>query len=90
MTDVAGIPEEEINQVREAAAVGDFERGASHVSDLSIEKCSVCGTPEDVIPQIENMIAAGVDHICFGHPLGPDFNQALDLLGKEILPHFRN
>jgi len=89
MTDVAGIPEEEINKVREAASVGDFDRGASYVSDLSVEKCSVCGTPEDVIPQIESMIAAGVDHICFGHPLGPDFNEALDLLGKEILPHFR-
>lgn len=90
MTDVAGIPEEEINKVREAASTGDFELGASHVSDLSISKCSVTGTPEDVIEQIELMVHAGVKHIAFGHCLGPDFDEALDLLGKEVLPHFRN
>ena len=78
------------HKVREAALVGDFERGASYVSDLSIKNCSVCGTPEGVIPQIEAMIRAGVDHVCFGHPLGPDFNEALALLGKDVLPHFRN
>ena len=90
MTDVAGIPEEEINQVRQAAAVGDFKKGASYVSDLSIAKCSVTGTPEEVIQQIETMAAAGVTHVAFGHCLGPDFNEALDLLGKEVLPHFKS
>jgi len=89
MTDVAGISEEEINRVRAAAATGDFERGASYISDLSVAKCSVTGTPDDVIPQIEAMIAAGVNHIAFGHCLGPDFDEALELLGREVLPHFR-
>lgn len=89
MTDVAGIPEAEIERVREAAASGDFATGASHVSDLSIAKCSVTGTPEDVIQQIEEMVDAGVSHVAFGHCLGPDFDEALDLLGKQVLPHFR-
>jgi len=90
MTEVAGIPPEEIRRVRAAAATGDFQRGASYVSELSIRKCSVTGTPEDVIPQIEAMAAAGVTHVAFGHPLGPDFDEALDLLGREVLPHFRS
>lgn len=89
MTEVAGIPAEEIRNVREAASVGDFARGASHVSDLAVRKCSVTGTPDDIIPQIEAMVAAGVTHVAFGHPLGPDFDEALDLLGREVLPHFR-
>ena len=90
MTDVAGIPEEEIIKVREAAVSGDFEQGASYVSDLSVSKCSVTGTPEDVIQQIEKMVEAGVNHVAFGHCLGPDFDEAIDLLGKEVLPHFKN
>jgi 5,10-methylenetetrahydromethanopterin reductase len=89
MTEVAGIPAEEVAKVRAAAAVGDFARGAGHVSDLAVAKCSVTGTPEDVIPQIEAMAEAGVTHVAFGHCLGPDFDEALDLLGKEVLPHFR-
>jgi 5,10-methylenetetrahydromethanopterin reductase len=89
MTDVAGIPETEINAVRDAAAVGDFARGAQQVSDLAVAKCSVAGTPDEVIPQIEAMVAAGVTHVAFGHCLGPNFDEALDLIGKEIIPHFR-
>jgi len=89
MTDVAGISEEEINNVRDAAATGDFERGATFISDLSVAKCSVTGTPNEVIEQIEEMVEAGVTHVAFGHCLGPDFNEALDLLGKKVLPHFR-
>ena len=76
--------------MRAAAAVGNFDTGASHVSDLAVDKCSVSGTPDDVIPQIERMAAAGVTHVAFGHCLGPDFNAALDLLGREVLPHFKN
>jgi 5,10-methylenetetrahydromethanopterin reductase len=89
MTEVAGIPAEQIRKVREAAAIGDFAAGARHVSDLAVAKCSVTGTPDDVIPQIEAMEAAGVTHVAFGHCLGPDFDEALDLLGREVLPHFR-
>lgn len=88
MTEVSGVPADDIQQVRQAAAVGDFERGASYVSDLAVRKHSVSGTPADVIPQIEDMIAAGVTHIAFGHPLGPDFDEAVDLIGSQILPHF--
>ncbi|MFQ5636208.1 MAG: LLM class flavin-dependent oxidoreductase, partial [Gammaproteobacteria bacterium] len=90
MTDVAGIPEEEVMAVREAAARGDFAAGAKRVSDLAVAKCSVAGTPDEVIPQIEAMAEAGVSHVAFGHCLGPDFDAALDLLGREVLPHFRN
>ena len=89
MTEVAGISKEEIAKVREAAARGQFEEGSAYVSDLSVRKCSVAGTPADVIPQIEKMIEAGVTHVAFGHPLGPDFEEALRLIGQEIIPQFR-
>lgn len=90
MTEVAGIPADEIARVRQAAAAGDFEEGARNVSDLAVSRHSVTGTPDDVIVQIEAMVAAGVTHVAFGHPLGPDFNAALDLIGTRILPHFKS
>jgi 5,10-methylenetetrahydromethanopterin reductase len=89
MTEIAGISPEEIRKVREAAARGNLAEGASHVSDLSISKCAIAGPPAEVIPQIEAMVAAGVTHVTFGHPLGPDFEKALHLIGREIIPHFR-
>jgi len=75
--------------VREAAATGDFETGVSYISDLSAAKCSVTGTANDVIEQIEEMVDAGVTHVAFGHCLGPNFDEALDLLGKQLLPYFK-
>ena len=90
MTDVAGVAAEEIKKVRDAAITGDFELGASHVSDLSIANFSVTGTAHDVIGQIEAMIDAGVSHVSFGHCLGPNFDEALDILGSKVLPHFNN
>ena len=88
MTEVAGISSDEIRNVREAASVGDFDKGASFVSDLSVRNCSISGTPEDVIPQIEEMAEAGVTHVAFGHPLGPNFDEALELIGEKVIPHF--
>ena len=89
MDEVAGVPKEEVQNVRAAAAAGDFEQGARFVSDRSIRNFSITGTPSDVIPQIEELAEAGVTHVAFGHPLGPNFDEALDLIGREIIPHFR-
>jgi 5,10-methylenetetrahydromethanopterin reductase len=46
------------------------------------------GSPDDVIEQTAQMVAAGVDQVCFGHPLGPDLPAAIRLLGENVLPHF--
>ena len=46
------------------------------------------GTPDDVIEQTAQMLAAGVDQVCFGYPLGPDLPAAIRLLGENVIPHF--
>ena len=88
MTFNAGITQEEIDAAFNAFNAGDVEKAKSLVSDKAIRAFSVTGTPKDVIPEIEEMIAAGATHIAFGPPLGPDFDEALHLLATEVLPHF--
>ncbi len=90
MTYNAGITDDEIQAAFKAFNDGDVARAKSLVSDKAIRAFSVTGTPADVIPQIEEMIAAGATHIAFGPPLGPDFDEALDLLAKDVLPHFKS
>lgn len=89
MTEAAGVTEEEIRAASKAFARGDFERAEGFVSDQTVRAFSVTGTPEDVIPEIKEIIQAGATHIAFGPPLGPDFDEALRLLGEEIVPSFR-
>ena len=75
--------------MHDAFSAGDVERAKSMVPEAAVRAFSASGTPRDVIPQIEEIIAAGATHIAFGPPLGPDVDAALQLLGSEILPHFR-
>ncbi|MEX1147697.1 MAG: LLM class flavin-dependent oxidoreductase, partial [Sphingomonadales bacterium] len=89
MTHNEGITDEEIMAAFEAHQAGDTEKAKSLVSDRAVRAFSVTGTPRDVIPQIEDMINAGATHIAFGPPLGPDFDEALDLIATEVLPHFK-
>jgi alkanesulfonate monooxygenase SsuD/methylene tetrahydromethanopterin reductase-like flavin-dependent oxidoreductase (luciferase family) len=69
-----------------------LEEAASRVTDDLLKKSGlvVAGTPEEVIEEsvqlkrrLNNM---GFDHFVFGVPIGPDVPEALDLLGREVIP----
>jgi len=64
------------------------ERGLAMTED-QIRFFSTVGTPADVIPQVEALIDAGANHIAFCGPLGPDVDEAISLLAREIVPRFR-
>jgi 5,10-methylenetetrahydromethanopterin reductase len=51
-------------------------------------RIGVVGTAEDVIARLEPLVAAGVTHLSFGPPLGPDLLSAIELLGTRVLPYF--
>ncbi len=89
MTAAAGITADQIQRAATAMARGDLEAVDRLVPDAALRAFSLTGTPADVIPQIERIIAAGATHIAFGPPLGPDFYAALSLIGERILPYFR-
>ena len=43
----------------------------------------------DVIARLEPLVAAGAQHLSFGPPLGPDPLDAVRILGRDVLTHFR-
>jgi 5,10-methylenetetrahydromethanopterin reductase len=53
-----------------------------------IENFAACGAPRDIELKVEEMFDAGVDHICFGHPLDSDNLASMNLLSKTILANF--
>ena len=52
-------------------------------------RLAVYGSPEDCISKLEMLDRAGVDHILIGAPLGPDPKASVEIIGKQIIPHFR-
>ncbi len=65
----------------------DWDRACGLVDERML-KIGVVGRPEELITRLEPLVEAGVTHLSFGPPLGPDPLQALTLLGQQVLPHF--
>ena len=49
----------------------------------------LAGTAADILPRLEQLAERGVRHLSFGPPLGPDPLAAIEVLGRDLLPHFR-
>jgi alkanesulfonate monooxygenase SsuD/methylene tetrahydromethanopterin reductase-like flavin-dependent oxidoreductase (luciferase family) len=64
----------------------------SLISDQVIAESGViiAGTPDECIRQLDAMLRAakpyGFDIIDIASPLGPDWNEAIDLICREIIP----
>jgi 5,10-methylenetetrahydromethanopterin reductase len=52
-------------------------------------RIGVVGTADDLVPRLEGLVAMGVRHVSFGPPLGPDPLAAIEILGRDVLPHLR-
>ncbi|HEX6675274.1 MAG TPA: LLM class flavin-dependent oxidoreductase [Actinomycetes bacterium] len=52
-------------------------------------RIGVVGTAADLVPRLERLVGLGVRHVSFGPPLGPDPLTAIEVLGREVLPHLR-
>ncbi|NDJ60785.1 MAG: LLM class flavin-dependent oxidoreductase [Chloroflexi bacterium] len=53
-------------------------------------KIGVMGDARDLIARLETLADLGVKHISFGPPLGPHPLEAIETIGRDVLPHFHN
>lgn len=64
-----------------------FEQASSKVTPEQIADAVACGPdPEPVLSSIEEMVAAGVDHV-YLHQIGPDQEGFLSFWDEELAPH---
>jgi 5,10-methylenetetrahydromethanopterin reductase len=66
----------------------DVEKAKSLVTDPMLA-IGLVGTPRELIPRLEQLVALGVHHLSFGPPLGPDPLAAVEAIGRELIPYFR-
>ena len=78
----------ELAAVETALRSAGPQEAARQISDATVRAYCLAGTPRDVIPRIEELVAAGVRHVTFCPPFGPDREEAIRLIGKNILPQF--
>ncbi len=56
--------------------------------DARIGKLAAIGSIDDIVEQTEKMLKAGVDHVCYGHPLSEDPLRAVRQIGEKVIAHF--
>lgn len=79
----------EVEAVERALRSGGPEEAARHITDATTEAFCLVGTPEDALRRIGELAAAGVRHVTFCPPFGPDRDEAIQLLGKKVAARFR-
>lgn len=92
MPETIGMEQEAISRVQEATSIGDMDKATAQISDEILGNFALYGTPHDVIQDIERMVSqTPVTRIEFGMPHSPNGSiEAIHLLGKYVLPHFRD
>ena len=64
------------------------ELGAS-VTDGMMDAFAIYGTPQQCVEKIKELLKSGVTQVVIGSPIGGDRKAAIELIGKEIIPSFR-
>jgi 5,10-methylenetetrahydromethanopterin reductase len=83
-----GLSRADFSKIKKCVAQGRYAEAEALVNDQMLG-LAVVGTPEQIIPKIELLIESGITQIAVGGPLGPDPEKTIQLLGDQVLPHFR-
>ncbi len=84
-----GVSRAEFAPIERAVTVErDLDRACAMVTEGML-RIGVAGRPATLIDRLRPLVNAGVRHISFGPPLGPDPLGAVELLGREVLPALR-
>ena len=81
-----GLTPEDFGPAAELARRGELG-AATELIDDRMMSLGIAGSGEEVTSRCRRLAELGVDHISFGPPLGPDLDDAVDLLGQEVIPH---
>jgi len=74
----------------EQAAMREYDlEKAKRLVTPEMLRIGIVGTGRDLIERLEALVALGVRHLSLGPPLGPDPLAAIDMVGREVIPHFR-
>lgn len=88
--DRLGVARAEFAPISQAMQVERDPARARALVNERMLRIGVVGTGRELIPRLEGLVALGARHLSFGPPLGPDPLEAIVVLGREVLPHFRS
>jgi 5,10-methylenetetrahydromethanopterin reductase len=89
------VPSEELEGVKRFMAGFDVMKPMEDrvdpdlVNDYLVQRFSIAGTPQECIERIEELNAAGVEHLMLT-PARKVYSETVDLFATKVIPHFRS
>lgn len=83
-----GLGASDFAPLRELVDAGQMEAARERVTPNML-RLGIAGTPEEVIDQIHELAETGINEVNLGGPLGPNPEEAIRLMGEEVIPAFR-
>ncbi|MFW5709471.1 MAG: LLM class flavin-dependent oxidoreductase [Chloroflexota bacterium] len=88
--DQLGLVREDFAEIEKAIMVEhDVEKAKSLVTPPMM-RIGIAGDSRQLIERLEGLVAMGARHLSFGPPLGPDPIEAVEIIGREVIPHFKD
>jgi len=82
--------ENKAKEIKKAILKKNWSEVKKLIGDEIAEKMSISGNKEEVIEKIDKFKKAGVSQIVIGSPIAFDKKKALELIGKDIIPLFKD
>jgi len=78
-------------ELARVTALVELEGLDAAVACVSEEMLSLgmVGTPAEIVERCKGLVNMGAKHLSFGPPLGPNPREAIDILGRQVLPQLR-
>jgi len=84
-----GVEQADFAPIAQAVNVERDAAKARRLVDERMLRIGITGSPAQIIARLEGLVSLGARHISFGPPLGYDPLEAVQTLGREVLPYFR-
>ncbi len=84
-----GLTRADFDPIEQASMVENDLEKAKRLVTPSMLNIGIVGTVEDLIPRLDRLRDAGVKHLSFGPPLGPNLDEAIKIIGEKILPRYQ-
>lgn len=87
--DRLGLTREDFSEIEHAIMVERDTPKAARLVTPAMLKIGITGTTRDLIERMEQLVALGVRHLSFGPPLGADPLAAIQAIGRDVIPYFK-
>jgi 5,10-methylenetetrahydromethanopterin reductase len=84
-----GLKRDDFTSIQRAIMTENNPLKARSLVTKQMLNIGIVGTAVDLIQRLEGLVALGVNHISLGPPLGPDILAAIEIIGRDVIPHFR-